>query len=150
MFWGEYLTFPCSPQLSASLMEPQCEFQMTKCLLRVYVDFPLRSTTTISDSGHRICLNTKKAIKVIKTAISKNMFYVLKKPEPEIHVAELADSSVNLDVMVWIHRDHWDKVYPELRDVIKLHLTRMESRFHFHNALWKYTTRNDCFLACKG
>ena len=63
--------------------------------------------------------NTKKAMKVIKEAISKNMPYVLKKPEPEIHVAELADSSVNLDVMVWIHRDHWDKVYPELRDIVK-------------------------------
>lgn len=63
--------------------------------------------------------NTKKAINVIKIAIAKNMPYVLRKPEPEIHVAELADSSVNLDVMVWIHRDHWDEVYPELRGVIK-------------------------------
>ena len=50
------------------------------------------------------------------------MHYVLKKPAPEIRVSELADSSVNLEVLVWIHRDHWDNVYPQLRDVIKCSL----------------------------
>ena len=63
--------------------------------------------------------NTTKAINVIKKAIKQNMHYVLKKPETEIRVSELADSSVNLEVLVWIHRDHWDNVYPQLRDIIK-------------------------------
>ena len=66
--------------------------------------------------------NTTKAINVIKNAIKQNMHYVLKKPAPEIRVSELADSSVNLEVLVWIHRDHWDNVYPQLRDVIKCSL----------------------------
>jgi small-conductance mechanosensitive channel len=63
--------------------------------------------------------NVKNAIKIIKNTIKNNMEYVLQKPEPEIHVTELADSSVNLEIFVWHHREHWGKVYPELRDVIK-------------------------------
>ena len=59
------------------------------------------------------------AIKIIKKTLRERMPYVLVKPEPEIHVTELADNSVNLEIMVWHHRDHWGKVYPELRDVVK-------------------------------
>ena len=61
----------------------------------------------------------KNAIKIIKHAIKHNLEYVLQKPEPEIHVTDLADSSVNLEIMVWYHREHWGKIYPQLRDVIK-------------------------------
>ncbi|ABX13231.1 mechanosensitive ion channel family protein [Nitrosopumilus maritimus] len=63
--------------------------------------------------------NTKKAISKLKQTLNEKMPYILAKPEPEIHVTELADSSVNLQVMVWHHRDHWGKVYPELCEVVK-------------------------------
>ena len=80
---------------------------------------PTQARRTSVSVGIAYSSNTKKAIKIIKKSISQNMPYVLLKPEPEIHVTELADSSVNLKVMVWHHRDHWGKVYPELCDVIK-------------------------------
>jgi small-conductance mechanosensitive channel len=63
--------------------------------------------------------NVKKTISKIKQTLNDKMPYVLIKPDPEIHVTELADSSVNLEVLVWIHRDRWGKVYPELCDVVK-------------------------------
>ena len=80
---------------------------------------PTHARRTSVSVGVGYSSNTKKAINVIKKAIREKMPYVMVKPDLEIHVTELADSSVNLEVMVWHHRDHWGKVYPELRDVIK-------------------------------
>ena len=80
---------------------------------------PTHARRTSISVGIGYSSNTKKAIKIIKNAISDKMPYVLVKPAPEIHVTELADNSVNLEVLVWHHRDHWGKVYPEMRDVIK-------------------------------
>lgn len=80
---------------------------------------PTRARRTSVSVGIGYSSNTKMAIKVIKKAIHERMPYVLIKPEPEIHVTDLADNSVNLEIMVWHHRDHWGKVYPELRDVVK-------------------------------
>jgi len=80
---------------------------------------PTHARRTSVSVGIGYSSNTKKAINAIKKAIYEKMPYVMVKPDLAIHVTELADSSVNLEVMVWHHRDHWGKVYPELRDVIK-------------------------------
>ena len=80
---------------------------------------PTQARRTSVSVGISYSSNTKNAIKTIKHAIKHNLEYVLQKPESEIHVTDLADSSVNLEIMVWHHREHWGKIYPQLRDVIK-------------------------------
>lgn len=59
-----------------------------------------------------------RAIDVIKNAVRK-MPYVLREPEPEVWVEQLADSSVNLKVLTWIPRDEWDNVGPTLLKDVK-------------------------------
>lgn len=61
----------------------------------------------------------QKAISVIGDALRKNMPYVLRVPAPEFYVEDLADSSVNIRVLVRHPPGHWDDVYPQLRAVIK-------------------------------
>ena len=61
----------------------------------------------------------QKAISLIRDAIRKNMPYVLMEPAPEFYIEDLADSSVNIRVLVRHAPGHWDDVYPQLRGVIK-------------------------------
>lgn len=58
----------------------------------------------------------------IKKAIIEKIPYVLIDPEPDITVEELADSSVNLKVIVWHPKEHWGKVNPIILEVIKIAL----------------------------
>ncbi len=62
-------------------------------------------------------------IEVAKSAIKKALVekipYILIEPEPSIIVEELADSSVNLKVIVWHPKEHWVKVNPVILGVIK-------------------------------
>lgn len=55
----------------------------------------------------------------IKKEIEEKIPYVLIYPEPDIIVEELADSSVNLKVIVWHPKEHWVKVNPIILGVIK-------------------------------
>ena len=59
------------------------------------------------------------AISVIEKQIRKSMAYVLTLPKPEFRVKELADSSVNIEILVWHPRDDWDQVGPNLLKVAK-------------------------------
>jgi len=59
------------------------------------------------------------AMSVIEKQIRKSMAFVLISPKPEFRVKELADSSVNLEILVWHPRDDWDKVGPLLLKVAK-------------------------------
>jgi len=59
------------------------------------------------------------AISVIEKQIRKSMAFVLILPKPEFRVSELADSSVNIEVLVWHPRDDWDQVGPKLLKVVK-------------------------------
>jgi small-conductance mechanosensitive channel len=59
-----------------------------------------------------------RAISVIKKAVSR-LAYVLREPEPTVWTEQLADSSVNLKVLIWIPRDEWDNVGPILLKEIK-------------------------------
>ncbi|AJW70672.1 mechanosensitive ion channel family protein [Nitrosopumilus adriaticus] len=59
------------------------------------------------------------AISVMGKEIRKSMPFVLTLPEPEFRIKELADSSVNIEILVWHPRDDWDKVGPSLLKVAK-------------------------------
>ncbi|QDI89578.1 mechanosensitive ion channel family protein [Candidatus Nitrosopumilus sp. SW] len=59
------------------------------------------------------------AISVIEKEIRKSMSFVLILPKPEFRINELADSSVNIEILVWHPRDDWDQVGPILLKVAK-------------------------------
>jgi small-conductance mechanosensitive channel len=59
------------------------------------------------------------AISVIEKQIRKSMMFVLTLPKPEFRVKELADSSVNIEILVWHPRDDWDQVGPKLLKIVK-------------------------------
>ncbi|NNL58446.1 MAG: mechanosensitive ion channel family protein [Nitrosopumilus sp.] len=86
--------------------------------------------------------DVKKTIHVIKNAIKKSMPFVLRRPEPQIHVTELADNSVNLEVLVWHHKDDWTLVYPEVLNVIKMALDEAGIEIPFPQRVITYTDKN--------
>ncbi|MGY5141246.1 MAG: mechanosensitive ion channel family protein [Candidatus Nitrosopumilus sp. Bin_571-38] len=59
------------------------------------------------------------AISVIKKEIRKTMSFVLTLPKPEFRIKELADSGVNIEVLVWHPREDWGEVSPKLLKVVK-------------------------------
>ncbi|AJM92395.1 MULTISPECIES: mechanosensitive ion channel family protein [Nitrosopumilus] len=59
------------------------------------------------------------AISVLQKHIRKALPYVLTFPEPEFRIKELADSSVNIEILVWHPRDDWDQVGPKLLKAAK-------------------------------
>ena len=59
------------------------------------------------------------AISVMEKQIRKSMPFVLTLPKPEFRIKELADSSVNIEILVWHPRDDWDQVGPILLKVAK-------------------------------
>lgn len=60
-----------------------------------------------------------KAISVIREAIITRLPFVLVDPEPAIWTDQLADSSVNLRILVWFPRNDWGEVGPVLIQVVK-------------------------------
>lgn len=59
------------------------------------------------------------AISVLEKAIHKSLPFVLTIPKPEFRIKELADSSVNIEVLVWHPREDWGEVAPKLLKVAK-------------------------------
>ncbi|RNJ75624.1 MAG: mechanosensitive ion channel family protein [Nitrosopumilus sp. H13] len=59
------------------------------------------------------------AISAIKKEIRAGMPFVLCIPEPDFWIEELADSSVNIRVLVWHPNEDWGQVQPLLLGVIK-------------------------------
>lgn len=59
------------------------------------------------------------AVSVLEKEIRKSMSFVLTLPKPEFRIKELADSSVNIEILVWHPRDDWDQVGPQLLKVAK-------------------------------
>ncbi|AFS82922.1 mechanosensitive ion channel family protein [Candidatus Nitrosopumilus sediminis] len=59
------------------------------------------------------------AISVMAKEIRKSMKFVLMLPKPEFRINELADSSVNIEILVWHPRNDWDQVGPILLKVAK-------------------------------
>lgn len=60
-----------------------------------------------------------KAITAIREAILLKLPFVLVDPEPAIWTDQLADSGVNLKVLVWFPRNDWGEVGPVLPQVVK-------------------------------
>ena len=60
-----------------------------------------------------------KAITVMETEIMMTMPFVLSLPKPEFRIKELADSSVNIEILVWHPREDWGEVAPKLLKVVK-------------------------------
>lgn len=61
----------------------------------------------------------KKAKEVLLKVVSDNEF-VLKEPEPFIGVSELADSSVNFAVRVWVNSENYWNVYFNVMENVKI------------------------------
>lgn len=59
------------------------------------------------------------AINTIKNAILTKIPFVLVEPGPSIWTDQLADSSVNLRVLVWFPRNDWGEVGPILPQIVK-------------------------------
>jgi small-conductance mechanosensitive channel len=59
------------------------------------------------------------AISVIRKEIHSSMPFVLSIPKPDFRIKELADSSVNIEILVWHPRDDWGEVSPKLLKVVK-------------------------------
>lgn len=59
------------------------------------------------------------ATNVINKEIRKTMPFVLMLPKPEFRIKELADSSVNIEILVWHPREDWGEVAPKLLKVVK-------------------------------
>jgi small-conductance mechanosensitive channel len=62
--------------------------------------------------------NIDHAISEIKKSVA-TLPYVLAEPEPAVWVEQLADSGVNLRVLIWFPRDDWDYVGPVLMKKVK-------------------------------
>lgn len=54
------------------------------------------------------------ATQAIENEIREFMPFVLQIPKPEFRINELADSSVNINILVWHPRDDWSEVQPIL------------------------------------
>jgi len=63
--------------------------------------------------GIRYKDDAEKAIEIIKNLLEEHPL-ILKEPAPQIFVAELGDSSVNLAVRIWAPSQHWFSVRTEM------------------------------------
>ena len=78
------------------------------------------------------------AISVIEKEIRSTMPFVLVTPKPEFRVAELADSSVNIEILVWHPREDWSEVAPKLLKVTKRALDHAGIEIPFpQRVIWK-------------
>ena len=102
---------------------------------------PIQARRTEIPVGISYDSDVKKAISVIKLSIKKTMPNVLRFPEPQVQVTELADNSVNLNVLVWHHKDDWGLVYPEILNVIKTALDNAGIEIPFPQRVITYTQK---------
>lgn len=79
-----------------------------------------------------------KAVSVIRESIVKRLPFVLVEPEPAVWTDQLADSSVNLRVLVWFPRDDWGEVGPVLLQVVKESLDEAGIQIPFpQRTIWR-------------
>lgn len=82
--------------------------------------------------------NIDGAISVIQKEIRKSMPFVLILPEPDFRIKELADSGVNIEILVWHTREDWDEVGPKLLKVVKKALDDAGIEIPFpQRVIWK-------------
>ena len=78
------------------------------------------------------------AIREIENEIRDFMPFVLQVPKPEFRVDELADSSVNITILVWHPRENWGEVQPILLKHAKLALDKAGIEIPFpQRVIWQ-------------
>ncbi len=85
--------------------------------IRSLTSTPVRRSEAIISIAYKE--DIEGAISVMAKEIRKSMPYVLILPEPEFRIKQLADSGVNIEVLVWHTREDWDQVGPKLLQVAK-------------------------------
>ena len=105
-------------------------------ILRSFSLSPVRRTEF--DVGIAYKEDIDKAISVIKNAIKEKLPYSLLEPEPAIWVTALADSSVNLKVLIWHPRDDIGEIFPVGYKIIKQALDKEGIEIPFpQKVVWK-------------
>lgn len=80
--------------------------------IRTLSSSPVRRAEAIVGIAYKE--NIDKAIQVITQEIRYHMPFVLQIPKPEFRIEELADSSVNINILVWHPREDWGEAQPIL------------------------------------
>lgn len=80
--------------------------------------------------------DAEKAYQIIRNELSKHPF-ILAKPEPDVYVEELGDSSVNIRVRMWVPSSEWYNVKKEIIWRIKKAITEAGIEIPFpQNDVW--------------
>lgn len=104
--------------------------------IRVLTDSPVRRHETVIGIAYKEDIDA--AIEVLKKTIMSRMPFVLHEPEPEFRVEELADSSVNIMILVWHPKQDWLKVAPVLLKIAKNALDDVGIEIPFpQRVIWK-------------
>jgi len=85
--------------------------------IRVLTDSPVRRHETTVGIAYKEDIDA--AVEVLKKTIMSRMPYVLHEPTPEFRIEELADSSINIMILVWHPKQDWGKVAPVLLKIAK-------------------------------
>lgn len=85
--------------------------------IRILTDSPIRRAEALVGIAYKEDIDA--AINIISKTIDSHMPFVLREPKPEFRVEALADSSVNLSVLVWHPKEDWGKVQPVLLKIAK-------------------------------
>lgn len=108
-------------------------------ILRSFSLSPVRRTEF--DIGIAYKEDIDKAIDIIKQAIKEELPYALMEPEPDVWVTDLADSSVNLKVLIWHPRDDIGEIFPVGYKIIKNALDKADIEIPFpQRVIWKRDT----------
>jgi len=85
--------------------------------IRVLTDSPVRRHEAVVGIAYKEDIDA--AIEVLKKTIMSRMAFVLHEPAPEFRIEELADSSINIMILVWHPKQDWGKVAPLLLKIAK-------------------------------
>lgn len=85
--------------------------------IRVLTDSPVRRHEAIVGIAYKEDIDA--ALEVLKKTIMSRMPYVLHEPAPEFRVDQLADSSINIMILVWHPKQDWGKVAPIMLKIAK-------------------------------
>ena len=78
------------------------------------------------------------ATEAIGNEIREFMPFVLQVPKPEFRIEELADSSININILVWHPRDDWGEVQPALLKYAKRALDKAGIEIPFpQRVIWQ-------------
>ena len=104
--------------------------------IRVLTDSPVRRHETTVGIAYKEDIDA--AEEVLKKAIVSKMPYVLVAPAPEFRIEQLADSSVNIMILVWHPKQDWEKVAPKLLKIAKNALDEAGIELPFpQRVIWK-------------